>query len=335
MSKKFAFPEIEPWARPVSGVALAEEIMSAWRRHVISPSWAPAAIAGWVLFAHTFDAWATSPRLAFLSREPECGKTTALTVLTHLLPRPLPTVNITSAALFRIIEVGRGPTLLIDEADTFMEGNEELRGILNSGHTKDTAYVLRCHPETLEPEMFSTWAPLVVAKIGILPPTLHSRSIIIPLRRKMLSERIVRLTPDALDALRPIARRAARWAKDHMEALQDADPDMPPKLGSRAADNWRPLIAIAEEVGGSFPRLMAHTAMTVATLRNENASAAESVIAFIAAEHTRTKRAVPDHVLRTFLMRLVPRKLVQSVIDDVLAQGRIQRNEHGYIGGHT
>jgi putative DNA primase/helicase len=33
--------------------------------------------------------------------------------------------------------------LLIDEADSFMKDNEELRGILNSGHTKAAAHVIR------------------------------------------------------------------------------------------------------------------------------------------------------------------------------------------------
>jgi putative DNA primase/helicase len=44
--------------------------------------------------------------------------------------------------LFRYIEEVR-PTLLIDEADSFVKDNEEMRGILNSGHTKAAAYVIR------------------------------------------------------------------------------------------------------------------------------------------------------------------------------------------------
>jgi len=48
--------------------------------------------------------------------------------------------NVSSSALFRVIEEMR-PTLFIDEADTFLGGNEELRGILNSGYNKKTPYV--------------------------------------------------------------------------------------------------------------------------------------------------------------------------------------------------
>jgi hypothetical protein len=35
------------------------------------------------------------------------------------------------------------PTLLIDEGDSFIKDNEEMRGILNSGHTKAAAHVIR------------------------------------------------------------------------------------------------------------------------------------------------------------------------------------------------
>ena len=38
-----------------------------------------------------------------------------------------------TSAFFRVIQETR-PTLLIDEADTFLQGNDELRGILNSGY---------------------------------------------------------------------------------------------------------------------------------------------------------------------------------------------------------
>jgi hypothetical protein len=50
--------------------------------------------------------------------------------------------NISSPAFFRVIEEAR-PTLVIDEADTWLQGNDELRGILNSGYTRKTAFVVR------------------------------------------------------------------------------------------------------------------------------------------------------------------------------------------------
>ena len=89
-------------------------------------------MALWALHTHVFDCFNHSPRLAITSPEKGCGKTTALDVLRELVARPLPTSNVTVSAVFRTIEIAN-PTLLIDEADTFLKENEELRGILNSG----------------------------------------------------------------------------------------------------------------------------------------------------------------------------------------------------------
>jgi hypothetical protein len=110
---------------------------------------------------------AASPLLALTSPEKRCGKTTTLSLLTRLVPRPLLSSNISPAALFRIVEK-YCPTLLIDEADSFLRDKEELRGILNSGHTRDAAYVVRTVGDDKEPCRFSTWAPKAVALIGRL-----------------------------------------------------------------------------------------------------------------------------------------------------------------------
>ena len=76
------------------------------------------------------------------SPEKRCGKTTLLGLLSELVNRPIVAANISSPAFFRVIEETK-PTLLIDEADTFLQGNDELRGILNSGYAKKTAFVVR------------------------------------------------------------------------------------------------------------------------------------------------------------------------------------------------
>jgi hypothetical protein len=39
-----------------------------------------------------------------------------------------------------------GTRIGIDEADTFLQGKEELRGILNAGYSQDSAYVVRVDP---------------------------------------------------------------------------------------------------------------------------------------------------------------------------------------------
>lgn len=123
-----------PWTAPVVGVSLLSEMAAAIRRYVVMDEGAAETVALWVLHTWTFDAFSISPGLAITSPEKGCGKTTLLDLIARLVPRPLATSNITPAAVFRTIEAVQ-PTLLIDEADTFFNrNNEDLRGILNSGH---------------------------------------------------------------------------------------------------------------------------------------------------------------------------------------------------------
>jgi putative DNA primase/helicase len=208
-------------------------------------------VALWVLHAHTLDAFAISPPLAITSPEKNCGKTTLLDVIGRLVPRPLATSNTTMAAVFRSIEL-TCPTLLIDEADTFLHGKDDLRGVLNSGHRRSSAFVTRVVGDAYEPSAFSTWAATAIAMIGQLPPTLGDRSVTVRMRRRRPDEAVARLRADRCPELDVLGRKAARWAADNIEALRSADPDVPAGLQNRAADNWRPLIAIADAAGGDW-----------------------------------------------------------------------------------
>ena len=75
----------------------------------------------------------------------------------------------------------------------------------------------------------------------------------VELRRKMPGERVERLDEPARARLRGLARKLRRWADDHQDGLADAHPATPAGLHDRAADNWRPLLAIADAVGGAWP----------------------------------------------------------------------------------
>ncbi len=61
------------------------------------------------------------------------------------------------------------------------------------------------------------------------------------------------LRADRLDHLKPLLQQAARWVADNKIKLGATDPDMPAEIGNRTADNWRPLIAIADAAGGEWP----------------------------------------------------------------------------------
>jgi putative DNA primase/helicase len=195
-----------------------------------------------------------SPYLGALSPVKRCGKTTLLDILSGVVRRPLSVSNMTPATVFRSIEKWQ-PTLLMDEAETYVLGREELRGILNSGHTQTSAYVIRCVGDDFTPQPFSTWAPKFFALIGELPSTLEDRTICIRMRRKMPGEHVKKWkrSEQTEATLSQLRSKMARWASDHHAALRDADPDIPAALHDRAADNWRPLLAIADAAGGGWP----------------------------------------------------------------------------------
>ena len=125
----------EPLSSQLVPSEVLTEVEEAFLRHVALPEGASVALALWVLFAATHDSWSVSPILAAVSPVKRCGKTTLLHLLSTLVPRPLAAANITSAALFRAVEKYK-PTLILDEADTFLPEREELRGVLNSGHVR-------------------------------------------------------------------------------------------------------------------------------------------------------------------------------------------------------
>jgi putative DNA primase/helicase len=185
------FKEIEPWQESVDVGALLNELTKIFKRFVVLPEYSDLVMALWVCFTWCIDAANTAPILAISSPEKRCGKTTVLSLLNLLVKKPLSTSNITPAALFRTIEEYK-PTLLIDEADTFIKQSDDLRGILNSGHTRSTAFVLRTIGDDHIPKAFNTWGAKAIALIGKLSDTLHDRSIVISLKRKLSHERTER-----------------------------------------------------------------------------------------------------------------------------------------------
>jgi hypothetical protein len=243
----------EEWPNPVAIDTLLDVLASLLTAFVVfvDPSHADA-LALWILHTYLMDAWSISPLAVVHSPTMRCGKTTVLQLTAHLASRALAASNISPAALFRAIERYR-PTLLLDEAETFLKENEELRGLVNAGHTRKTAVVIRTVGEQHEAAAFSTWCPKFIALIGRLAPTLMDRSIVIPMRRRMAGESVERLRLDRLDErCVSLRRQAVRWANDTAAQLQAADPYVPPELDDRAADNWRPLLAIAEAAGGAW-----------------------------------------------------------------------------------
>jgi putative DNA primase/helicase len=247
--------KVEPSSELVDGAALLDSLRQIFRRYIVLPKGADIALPLWVLHAWTMNAGEISPFIVLVSPTKRCGKTSVLILLYFLTPRSELASNISAAALFRYIEEVR-PTLLVDEADTFVKDNEELRGILNSGHTKTAANVIRNVEINGEhkPRRFSTWAPKAIAAIRGLADTLEDRSVTIMLQRKPPGAKVAPLRRRDSEEFATLRGQAARWAADNFDKLVDPEPQMPKELNDRAADNWRPLLAIADLAGETWSR---------------------------------------------------------------------------------
>ncbi len=262
-------PDRDLAAEPQDGAAVLAGIEACLCRHVVLSPHAACVCALWVAHTYLVDACTHSPRLAIQSAEKGSGKTTLLDLVGELVQRALGAAGITSAALFRTIAAAH-PTLMLDEYDSYMRDNEDLRGILNAGHKRGGA-VIRCVGDDAEPRQFACFGPVAMAGIGALPGTVQDRSLVIRMQRAAKGEAPVRVLRQDKIAMEALARRLARWAADVADSIQE-DPDLPAWLGNRVADNWRPLFAIAMAAGGQWPARLAAAAIVMAGTQDDDAA---------------------------------------------------------------
>ncbi len=246
-------PPLEPWPEPVNGCELLHEVKARFTLRLALPPGGAVALTLWSAHPHALDAFRLSPRLNLTSPKHGCGKTTTLDIIACLVPRPLRTENLTPPVLFRLVDQFQ-PTLLLDEVDSYIHQNEELRGLLNAGH-KPSARACRCKGENNGVRAYKAFAPAALAGIGSLPGTLLDRSVSIPLLPAKPGEIAEHFDPQNTQIENVLARKLARWTQDNFLALKTCEPVLPPAAFNRLGDNWRPLFAIAQVAGGDWPAL--------------------------------------------------------------------------------
>jgi hypothetical protein len=204
------------------------------------------AVALWILHSYVFDRFTITPRLALLSPVRGCGKTTLLVLLELLVAEPYRVDDITAAAIYHQLDRRPRTTLLIDEGDNLgLLSNRVLRSVFNSGHRKGggiSRFVSGW------PRKFQTFAPLAVAAIGYtLPlPLMHRAAAVINMQRYAPGEAQIQQLDENDPSLGAAREQIRRWVATRSLAR---NPKMPPSLRNRAADNWRVLFAIADDLG--------------------------------------------------------------------------------------
>jgi hypothetical protein len=252
------------------GAALLKALAAFVRRYVVLTNEQADLVALWTVHTHALDAADCTPYLSITSAEKRSGKTRLLEVLAPLVAQPWLTGRVTPAVLVRKVAAEMA-TLLLDESDAAFKGDREyaetLRGVLNAGFRRGgMASLCVGQGANLSYQDFPVFGAKAIAGIGKLPDTVADRSIPIELRRRRSGEaverfRLRKVGPEAL----PLQSGTAAWAEAHLEALSDAEPELPNELDDRAQDIIEPLLAIADEVGGGWPKRAREAAVKLLT----------------------------------------------------------------------
>src|SRR5262249_38563719 len=159
------------------------------------------------------------------------------------------------------------------------EGAEDLRGILNAGHSRGWPY-LRWDVKANRLTECSTFAMSMLAGIGDLPDTIEDRAVVVLMRRRASGETVRQFRRRrAVPGLHELRDRVHAWVTAHMHELEHAEPDLP--VEDRQADVWEPLIAVADIAGGDWPdrARAACRAMCSVTNDDDEGTAGERLLA--------------------------------------------------------
>ena len=279
--RSITWPEVIPSNEIVNGADLLSEISALVRQFVVLTELQADGVALWIVMTWIHDSLECAPFLNVTSAIKRSGKSTLVDVLAALVFRALTSSGrISSAALFRIIERD-GPTLLLDESDTFMRDDPELAGVINGSQRRSAAYVFRCEGDNNEPVRFCTWSPKAIVGIGSLPDTVTDRSIIIHLERKGAGEQISLWRHRDRAMFGTVVAQIVRWLEDNRGQIIAALPTVtfPHGLDDRQQDSWEPLLAIAGVAGGDWPERARLACMSLCASASDRESAKELLLA--------------------------------------------------------
>lgn len=257
MSKdnKLIRPATIPYTNPVNGADLIVELENVFKRYVVLSEHAETALSLWTLASYLpYKADGKikyAPRVMIISPTRGCGKSVLLSLLSCVCERPLTTGNISSAALYRIIESNKPLTPLIDEYDSHAKGSADMANILNNGFMRGYPVIKCSDNKGFSPEIFDCFTPVAVAGISkrSFEPTTIDRSIIIQMRRKRIHEHIESM-PDE-DIFSELRQKCAKF-------IQDFDPGIVKDikyniaLHNRRLDVWGMLLGIAKSISEDY-----------------------------------------------------------------------------------
>ena len=250
-----------PHPEAKAGACVLDQVRTFLGRFIAYPTeWAADAHTLWIAHTHAVDAFENTPRIGFISPEPGSGKSRAMEMTEALVPRPVLSVNASTAYIFRKISDEAGlPTLLLDEVDAIFSGgksdsSEDLRGLLNSGYRAGaTAGRAAIRGKEIVTEEWPSYCAVALAGLNQLPDTLMTRSVVVRMKRRRHNQKVEpyrrRVNGTEADHLNIML---AEWVESVRGELESSWPDLPEGVEDRDADIWEPLIAVGDAAGGHW-----------------------------------------------------------------------------------
>ena len=203
----------------------------------------------WVIGTYFYTIFETYPYLAFEGVKGS-GKTKVARITTRMSFNGIPSINLTDASLFRIIESLRC-TVWIDEGESLKDHDkaQALRAVLNGGYSKGTSIIRqeKTAKDNFIAQNYEIYSPKLISNTRGLEDTLQSRTIrIIMLRAK--SERGMILDTETSEQWDIIRHDCYCFALNYFTEIRGIylnDPTV--KIANnRHNDLWCPLLSIGK-----------------------------------------------------------------------------------------
>jgi hypothetical protein len=241
-------------------MALDEVELNLTREVVIGDAERVAVIL-WIAHTYVYELFPLTPRLFVTSAGPESGKTRLLSLIADMSRGGLRINGISKAALGRLKDdYGSGLMVALDQLDNALDRRALETGPmldrLISGADRGAKQVLvEKRPDgALKTEPHDLFYPMALGKIGGLPDVaLRSRAIVIrmhPATPEEAAQLSQRAKGTVGENIKPLLTKVLAL---HCSDIAAAKPAVPSQLINRAADKWRPLLAIADVAGGEWP----------------------------------------------------------------------------------
>ena len=249
--------DVTPSEKPEDLKEVFNELVKTYNRFIVfkDRNYQATACALWTMATWFVDFLNFAPYILITAPEKRCGKSQLWGLMARLSRRPLKAGSMSAPVLFRAMEKFH-PTFFIDEADSFLDRDEDLKGMIKCGIERGETPAWRCEkdPVTQKQDIvpYDTFGFKALSGISAqnIDGPITDRSIVIELKRKLKNEKVPKVREERPEKWKELNAKCARLALDYGEKLRNHHPAMPSALNDRDADKWEPLIALADLIDG-------------------------------------------------------------------------------------